>query len=68
MTTGNDVGKANRFIVERVLGHSDSSVTAIFDRATYRDEKREALEVLAATVSGLNSGIKPERTIVSISK
>lgn len=50
MTTGNEVGKANRFIVERVLGHADSSVTAIYDRATYRDEKREALEVLAATV------------------
>ncbi len=40
-----------RFVVERVLGHSDSSVTAIYDRASYRDEKREALEVLAGTIS-----------------
>jgi len=43
-------GGTQRFIIERVLGHADSSVTAIYDRATYRDEKRAALEVLAATV------------------
>lgn len=41
-----------RFVVERVLGHSDSSITAIYDRASYRNEKREALEVLAGTVFG----------------
>ncbi|MDU8925934.1 tyrosine-type recombinase/integrase [Alisedimentitalea sp. MJ-SS2] len=39
-----------RFVVERVLGHSDSSITAIYDRASYRGEKREALEILAGTV------------------
>ena len=43
-------GGVQRFILERVLGHADSSVTAIYDRATYRDEKRAALEVLAETV------------------
>lgn len=42
---------ALRFIVERVLGHTDNSVTATYDRATYRDEKRDALERLAATVA-----------------
>ncbi len=69
MTTGNEVGKANRFIVERVLGHADSSVTAIYDRATYRGEKREALEVLAATVTSTNlGGVGPKRNVVSISK
>ncbi len=45
-------GGVQRFIIERVLGHADSSVTAIYDRATYRDEKRAALEVLAETVGG----------------
>ena len=40
-------GGVNRFIIERVLGHADHTVTAIYDRATYRIEKREALEVLA---------------------
>jgi integrase len=39
-----------RFVVERVLGHTDNSVTATYDRATYRAEKRDALERLAATV------------------
>ena len=42
--------KVNRFIVERVLGHADSGVTAVYDRSSYRDEKREALEILAAAV------------------
>ena len=45
-------GGVSRFVIERVLGHADSSVTAIYDRATYRDEKRAALEVLAETVEG----------------
>ena len=45
-------GGVQRFIIERVLGHADHTVTAIYDRATYRDEKRAALEVLAATVTG----------------
>ncbi len=44
-------GGTQRFIIERVLGHADHTVTAIYDRATYRDEKRQALEVLAATVA-----------------
>lgn len=39
--------KIPRFIVERVLGHADRSVTAIYDRATYREEKRQALCVLS---------------------
>lgn len=32
-----------RFTVARVLGHSDTAVTAIYDRANYRAEKLEAL-------------------------
>jgi integrase len=43
-------GGVSRFIVERVLGHADSGVTAIYDRNVYREEKREALEVLASTL------------------
>ncbi len=43
-------GGVLRFIIERVLGHADHTVTAIYDRATYRNEKRAALEVLAETV------------------
>ena len=51
MTTGNETRKVSRFIVARVLGHEETSVTATYDRSAYRDEKREALEVLAASVS-----------------
>lgn len=43
---------AQRFVIERVLGHADSTVTAIYDRASYRQDKRAALETLAATVEG----------------
>lgn len=32
-----------RFAVERVLGHTDQSVTARYDRNAYREEKRAAL-------------------------
>lgn len=46
--------KVSRFIVERVLAHKDNSVTAVYDRSSYRDEKREALEVLAESVLFIN--------------
>lgn len=51
MTTGNEQGKSNRFIVSKVLGHADTTVTATYDLSEYRKEKRQALEVLAASVS-----------------
>ncbi len=43
-------GGVSRFIAARVLGHADQSVTGIYDRSSYRDEKRAALEVLAASL------------------
>lgn len=48
--------KVPRFIVERVLGHADRSVTAVYDRANYREEKRQALDVLS--ISG-TQGLRP---------
>jgi hypothetical protein len=33
-----------RLIIGKVLNHSDRSVTGIYDRFEYLDEKREALE------------------------
>lgn len=36
-----------RFTIARVLGHADSSVTAVYDRHTYVEEMRQALEKLA---------------------
>lgn len=42
--------KVSRFIIERVLGHADSGVTAIYDRASYREEKVAALEELSRSL------------------
>ena len=34
----------DRSIIKRVLNHSDSGVTAVYDRYTYVEEKRNALQ------------------------
>ena len=46
---------ASRFVVERVLGHADNSVTAIYDRASYRAEKRAALCLLSGDTAACSS-------------
>jgi hypothetical protein len=33
-----------RFIVARILGHADRSITNVYDKYSYDDEKRGALE------------------------
>lgn len=40
-------------ISERVLGHAIAGVEGVYDRHSYLDEKREALEKLAAIVEGI---------------
>jgi hypothetical protein len=40
-------------ISERVLGHVIAGVEGVYDRHSYLDEKREALERLAAIVEGI---------------
>jgi hypothetical protein len=47
-TTASGLGKlgASRFIISRVLNHADSSVTGIYDRHAYLDEKRYALSTV----------------------
>ncbi len=50
----------SRFIVERVLGHADRGVTAVYDRNAYREEKRGALEALAS--SSRNQPIMASKT------
>ncbi|WP_298359480.1 site-specific integrase [uncultured Litoreibacter sp.] len=39
-----------QFIAARVLGHTQQTVTAIYDKSEYRDEKRHALSVLQAAL------------------
>ena len=34
----------DRFIIQKIINHSDGSVTAIYDRYSYLNEKREALQ------------------------
>ena len=34
----------NRFLLQRIVNHTDSGVTAIYDRYSYLEEKREALQ------------------------
>ncbi len=45
-TAATEMGRLGipRFTIARVLNHSDRSVTAIYDRHTYLEEKRRALE------------------------
>jgi integrase len=45
-TLGTGLGKlgVSRFIISRVLNHADRTVTGIYDRYEYLDEKRHALE------------------------
>jgi integrase len=41
-----NIGKLGyeRFTIEKVLNHKDKGVTAVYDRYTYLNEKREALQ------------------------
>ena len=43
----------SRLIIGKVLNHSDRSVTGVYDRFQYLDEKRHALNVWAQYVDGL---------------
>lgn len=41
----------SRFVRARILGHADTSVTAVYDRHAYLDEKRDALAAWGARVA-----------------
>ena len=43
--------RSKRFIVARVLGHTDKEVTGIYDRYEYLDEKETALQGWADLVT-----------------
>ena len=42
-----------RFIIARVLNHADRTVTGIYDRYEYLEEKRRALEAWGAYLRNL---------------
>jgi integrase len=52
-------------IGERVLGHVQQGVEAVYDRHAYRDEKADALRRLAALIDGI---VHPRENVVSIAK
>jgi integrase len=51
-------------IAERVMGHAIAGIEGIYDRHSYRDEKADALQRLAALIDGI---IHPRENIVAIS-
>ena len=56
--------RVERFIVSKVLNHTDSTVTGIYDQYEYLDEKRAALErwgrKLEEIIAGKN---KPSKVV-----
>lgn len=48
--------RVGRFVVERLLNHTDNSVTAVYDRHSYDHEKREALALWAERLSQIVKG------------
>jgi integrase len=53
-----------RFVVARVLGHTDRSVTGIYDRFEYLDEKRVALDTWARTLKAIVTGKSNSASVV----
>lgn len=53
--SGTGLGKLAipRFIIARVLNHADRTVTGIYDRYEYLDEKRHALETWGTYIEHL---------------
>lgn len=47
--------RVTRFVLGRVLNHADSSVTGIYDRHEYLDEKRQALDAWGRFLENLTS-------------
>jgi integrase len=53
----------SRLTISKILNHSDSSVTAIYDRHSYDNEKQHALEAWASKLETL---IHPQAKVVSL--
>jgi integrase len=73
-TVGTGLGKLgiSRFIIARILNHADRTVTGIYDRHEYLDEKRHALDAwatyLANLIAPLGDNVVPMRAAVRASK
>ena len=54
-----------RFIIARVLNHSDKTITAIYERHSYDSEKRKALNAWERRLRGILEG-RPSEKVISI--
>ena len=61
--TGMARARVPRFVVARVLGHINGSVTGIYDRYEYLDEKRVALDTWGRVLTGIVAN-EPETSSV----
>jgi hypothetical protein len=55
-----------RLVVSKILGHSDGSITAIYDRFEYWPQKKQALDAWSARLEEIVSGKKAETNVVSL--
>jgi integrase len=73
-TVGTGLGKlgVSRFIIARILNHADRTVTGIYDRHEYMEEKRRALEAwgtyLANLIAPLGASVVLMRAAAEASK
>jgi hypothetical protein len=55
-----------RLVVSKVLGHSDGSITAVYDRFEYWPQKNQALEAWASRLGEIISGKPASSNVVSL--
>jgi integrase len=55
-----------RLVVSKVLGHSDGSITAIYDRFEYWPQKKQALDAWSARLEEIISGEPAAGNVVSL--
>jgi integrase len=54
-----------RFVISRVLNHTDSGITSVYDRHRYTEQKRHALDLWAAHLQRL-TGPQPPSNVVPL--
>ncbi len=57
-----------RLVVSKVLGHSDGSITAIYDRFEYWPQKKQALDAWSARLEEIISGKAAASNVVSLAR
>ncbi len=56
----------NRLTVAKILNHAEHEVTAVYDRHSYDQEKRQALEAWGASLEKIVKGVQKTAKIVSL--